>query len=191
MILEEYSFGGDQIITCKVPRYEEWIISALHELETEKKNFQFSHQIGGRWENSYLSVDYVPSVRVPMRLARNLAKEKWGLSTVVLYETRSIFNNPHPPFWFNIAKVGEKTGIHDHAKFASISGVVYLQCTSECGDLFFTKCGQDNLAITPEVGKMVLFPSFLKHGVQTNKSNQNRISLAFNLFPFPLPSEEW
>jgi ectoine hydroxylase-related dioxygenase (phytanoyl-CoA dioxygenase family) len=62
---------------------------------------------------------------------------------------------------------------------------------SECGDLFFTKGGQDDLAITPEVGKMVLFPSFLKHGVQTNKSNQNRISLAFNLFPFPLPSEEW
>jgi ectoine hydroxylase-related dioxygenase (phytanoyl-CoA dioxygenase family) len=69
--------------------------------------------------------------------------------------------------------------------------VVYLKCAPKCGDLFFTKCGQDNLAITPEVGKMVLFPSFLKHGVQTNKSNQNRISLAFNLFPFPLPSEEW
>ena len=56
MILKEYSLGGDQIITCKVPQYEEWIMSALHELETEKKNFQFSHQIGGRWENSYLSV---------------------------------------------------------------------------------------------------------------------------------------
>ena len=78
MFLKEYSLGRDQIITCKVPRYEKWIISALHELETEKKNFQFSHQIGGRWETSYLSVDYVPSVRVPMRLARNLAKEKWA-----------------------------------------------------------------------------------------------------------------
>ena len=105
MILEEYSFGGDQIITCKVPQYEEWIISALHELETEKKNFQFSHQIGGRWENSYLSVDYVPSVRVPMRLARNVAKEKWGLSTVVLFETCSIFNNPPSPFRFKFRNV--------------------------------------------------------------------------------------
>ena len=67
----------------------------------------------------------------------------------------------------------------------------YRMCKKLIGDLFFTRGGQDDLAITPEVGKMVLFPSFLKHGVQINKSNQNRISLAFNLFPFPLPSEEW
>jgi hypothetical protein len=188
---KEFFFGGDQVLTCKIPLYEEWVVSVLNELQTDRKNFQYSHQIGGRWENSYLSVDLVPSVRVPMQLARNLAKEKWGVSTVVLYESLSIFSNPHPPFWFNIAQVGEKTGIHDHAKYASISGVVYLQCNSDCGDLFFIKEGQDDLTITPEVGKMVLFPSFLRHGVQINKSNQNRISLAFNLFPFPLPSEEW
>ena len=75
-LTEEYSFGGDRILTCMVPSYEEIVISLLTKLANEKKNFQFSHQIGGRWENSYLSVDLVPSVRVPMRLARNLVKEK-------------------------------------------------------------------------------------------------------------------
>ncbi|MBT3666104.1 MAG: hypothetical protein HN548_01385 [Opitutae bacterium] len=190
-LTEEYSFGGDRILTCMVPSYEEIVISLLTKLANEKKNFQFSHQIGGRWENSYLSVDLVPSVRVPMRLARNLVKEKWGISTIVLFEPLAGSNMPHPPFWFNIANVGEKTGIHDHAKLAIISGVVYLQCNSDCGELFFTKNGYDDLLITPEEGKMVLFPSSLKHGVQVNKSAKNRISLAFNLFPFPLPSVEW
>jgi len=188
---EVYSLGGDQILTCMVPSHEKIFFSLLSKLSTEKENFEFSHQIGGRWENSYLPVDLVPSVRVPMGLARDLVKEKWGISTIVLFEPLKGHDMQHPPFWFNIANIGEKTGIHDHAKLAIISGVVYLQCNSCCGELFFTKYGHDDLLITPEVGKMVLFPSSLKHGVKVNKSAQNRVSLAFNLFPFPLPSMEW
>lgn len=33
----------------------------------------------------------------------------------------------------------------------------------------------------PEEGKMIIFPSWLEHCVMTNKSNQIRISLAFNV----------
>jgi len=33
----------------------------------------------------------------------------------------------------------------------------------------------------------VLFEPWMRHGVRENLSDQNRLSMAFNLFPFPLP----
>jgi ectoine hydroxylase-related dioxygenase (phytanoyl-CoA dioxygenase family) len=47
--------------------------------------------------------------------------------------------------------------------------------------------GEDDLEICPEVGKIVLFDPSIRHGVRENRSGSERISLAFNLFPFPLP----
>lgn len=36
--------------------------------------------------------------------------------------------------------------------------------------------------IIPEAGKMVMFPSWLQHQVQSNQSNEDRISIAFNVY---------
>jgi hypothetical protein len=188
---EEHRLGTDRILTCMIPQYQEWVPSILKELKAASDQFEFSHQISGRWENSYLEVDLVPSVRTPMRLARDMAKEKLNKATLVLYQPLPSIHNSYPPFWFNIAKIGELTGVHDHAQFSSISGVVYLKSNLLSGDLYFKKEAEDDLLIIPEVGKMVLFPSHLKHGVHPNQSDDERISLAFNLYPFPLPSSEW
>ena len=124
-----------------------------------------------------------------------------AIACVCYIETQSVYNTQaksshqllvaHPPFWFNIAKCNEITGVHDHAQLASFSGVVYLRCNSSSGHLYFPQSGGEEFSITPEVGKMVLFPSHARHGVHPNKSDNERISLAFNLYPFPLPSEEW
>jgi hypothetical protein len=126
-----------------------------------------------------------------MKIARGMAKEKWSLPTVALFEPFPKKSHSLHPFWFNIAKAGESTGIHDHAKLAAISGVVYLECKKNSGDLFFRKEGFPDKLIEPQVGNMILFPSALKHGVLKNKSSGNRVSLAFNLISFPLPIEEW
>ena len=191
ILAEEHRLGTDRILTCMIPQYQEWVPSILKELKAASDQFEFSHQISGRWENSYLEVDLVPSVRTPMRLARDMAKEKLNKATLVLYQPLPSIHNSYPPFWFNIAKIGELTGVHAHAQFSSISGVVYLKSNLLSGDLYFKKEAEDDLLIIPEVGKMVLFPSHLKHGVHPNQSDDERISLAFNLYPFPLPSSEW
>lgn len=191
IVMKEYRLGTDQILTCMIPGFQKWVHLILKELKEGSDKLKFSHRIGGRWENSYLTVDHIPSVRVPMRLARGLAKEKWNKPTLIFYEPIANTINPHAPFWFNIAEVGDLTGIHDHAKLASVSGVVYLKSNIASGELYFQKEDEDDLLIIPEVGRMVLFPSHLRHGVHCNKSDDQRISLAFNLYPFPLPSEEW
>jgi len=189
--IREYRSGSVKIMTCFVPSYRDWVDSLLSELNNGRDQYSFSHHIGDRWENTYLDITHVPTVRLPMRLARDLVKENWRIPTVVLYEAMPNFINSNPPFWFNIAKIGERTGVHDHAKLASVSGVVYLQCSPNSGNLFFQSEEKTECSIVPEKGKMVLFPSHLRHGVSANESSDQRISLAFNLYPFPLPSDDW
>ena len=190
-LTKDYNFGSSRILTCRIPDHKNWINVILKEIKNRREKLRYSHKINGRWENRYLSVNEVPSIRLPMRLARDLIKGKWNISAVVLFEPVKNFHNQLPPFWFNIMEKGEKTGIHDHAKLANFSAVVFIQCDQDSGDLFFTQDSEEDFSIKPEMGKMVIFPSSLKHGVHLNKSFQKRISLAFNLFPFPLPNEEW
>ena len=40
-------------------------------------------------------------------------------------------------------------------------------------------------AIRPEAGLLVLFPSWLRHSVNTHKGNRDRISIAINLILTP------
>ena len=95
--------------------------------------------------------------------------------------------------WFALFRPGEYGHIHNHGD-NDVSGCYYVQTTGE-GDLFFAdprpahetsyvfsgRYVSGGRAYRPEVGKMFLFPSYLNHGIKTNTSNENRISLAFNI----------
>ena len=182
---------GSKIIEVTPKNSENWASDLLHQFVFYKNLSKKSHKIGGRWENTYLKIDHVPSVCFPMRVARDLGKEHLGISSVVLLEAPKGTQQLHAPFWFNIAHKGEKTGLHDHAHLSILSGVLYLQAEEGCGDLYFRKEGVDDLTFRPEVGKLIIFPPLLQHGVQINESSKDRISFAFNLFPFPLIYSEW
>ena len=184
------NWGESQIAEVFFNHSAKWTNELLKEFLNERSKAKKSHKIGGRWENQYLGIDK-PSARIPMIQARDIGKEKLGISSIVLFEAPVGSHNSHPPFWFNIARNGEKTGIHDHAYLSSLSGVIYLQADKGCGDLYFRKEGVDDLSICPEVGKLIIFPPFLRHGVHANKSSRDRISFAFNLFPFPLIQPEF
>jgi hypothetical protein len=182
------NFGGERIVVAQVPESEVWIPRLLKEMDTNRTNIGRSHKIRGRWENSYLEEGLVPTIRVPMRFARNLGKEELGVSSVILFKPLPFSSDQFPPFWFNLAQGGEETGLHDHVDQAILSCVVYLDCKKDSGNLFFRIKEEDDLEVLPEVGKMILFSPSLRHGVRENRSESERISLAFNLFPFPLPA---
>ena len=183
-------WGGNRLLEGFIISPQDWSSELLNEYHRSQSNLEKSHKIGGRWENQYLGVDHVPSARVPMRFARNAGKEELGISSMILFEAPPGSLNPHPPFWFNVAGEGEKTGLHDHAHMSVLSAVTYLQAEENCGDLYFRKEGFDDLTIKPEVGKIVIFSPSLLHGVLPNRSCKERISFAFNLFHFPLVQSE-
>ena len=103
--------------------------------------------------------------------------------------------------WANVNKVGHQHPQHVHAN-SFLSGVLYLQLPNGSGKTYFvdprpaTKVlsfefeknpnewlSSNNWGPPPEVGKLIIFPSWLPHGVdfaQTN-SEEERISLSFNI----------
>lgn len=101
-----------------------------------------------------------------------------------------------PEYWVNIAQYGGWQEGHRHIdnfKKNIFSGVMYLDPPKDCGVLRLhhpyavsmahmlrTTLAMDKL-ITPEDGLMVFFPSWLKHEALPNNSNQDRISISWNI----------
>ena len=99
-------------------------------------------------------------------------------------------------YWVSINKPNSHNDVHDHPK-SHISGIIFVQIPKDSGFLHFPnpnyfqmceeidhsrpelKQGYGTL-ITPEVGKVLIFPSCLHHGVTRNITKKNRITLAFN-----------
>ena len=94
--------------------------------------------------------------------------------------------------WINTFKKNSYAHIHSHST-ADISGVYYYQTTGKDGNLFFetpvteTGCSKFwmdhslTFNIAPEKGLILLFPGWLSHGVRTNTTDSQRISLSFNI----------
>ena len=183
--IEKFSFNAEEIVRCRLPESTDVNLSLLDSLERERSNFTHSHRINGRWENTYLPIEQVPMARVVITYARDLAVELFGKRLLALF--KPVGDSCHPPFWFNLAEPGEITGVHNHASEALISGVYYVSTSSSCGDLFFRSEDQEDFILEPVVGTFVLFSSGLRHGVTENLSDSVRISLAFNIFEFPIP----
>ena len=183
--LKKISFGGKEIFPGYLPNHVELTSRLLYELNLGMGDLSFSHKIGGRWENSYLPIKKVPIVRDIVRQARDLAVNVYGKKLLALFESPTGID--HPPFWFNLSESGDCTGVHNHARESVVSGVYYLEVPIDSGDLFFRADGEEDFSLLPEAGSLILFPSDLRHGVRMNSSSSKRISLAFNLFAFPLP----
>ena len=155
--------GTERVITAKVPESEKWVPELINEIDNNQSKFETSHKINNRWENSYLDIDLVPTVRIPMRFARDLGVKILEIKSVILFESLNPVVNPFPPFWFNIAGSKQFTGLHDHSSVAALSAVSYLQADLNSGNL------------------VKLFYSHLTYGMVFDPTNQQQ-------YAYPLPS---
>ena len=163
--------------------YHDKIINSIYQ---NRESTTYSHKIYGRWENQYLSIQCFPELRKLFRTACLEGKAILKKSLVVPYKELGL---PMDEFWFNIAGPGESTGWHDHKERSELSGVYYLHVPDNSGDIHFRKkIGDETFEweIKSQTGKLILFDSNIEHSVPENKSKENRISIAFNLFSLPL-----
>jgi uncharacterized protein (TIGR02466 family) len=103
--------------------------------------------------------------------------------------------------WINISKPKSYNRKHDHPT-SDLSGVLWIKCPKECGDIVFespvsyqTHAEVESYTeefinsinyhhgfyFTPTEGVILIFPSHLNHFVQENRSNEDRISVSFNI----------
>ena len=103
--------------------------------------------------------------------------------------------------WININKPGNYNIKHNHPG-VDLAGVLWIKCPKDCGNIVFDpptafqshneiKSYTDDFKnenniyhsyyFNPTEGRILIFPSHLDHQVKENKSNEDRISLSFNI----------
>jgi hypothetical protein len=94
--------------------------------------------------------------------------------------------------WMTSYTKKEYAHIHSHAD-ADISGVYYVKSSGEDGNIFFQNPNKlmtashvynqlyDRVTYKPEPGRIILFPGWLEHGVLTNTTDNERVSVSFNI----------
>tara|TARA_B100000482_G_C12504191_1_gene257809 strand:+ start:153 stop:749 length:597 start_codon:yes stop_codon:yes gene_type:complete len=103
--------------------------------------------------------------------------------------------------WFNINKKGNYNHQHDHPR-CDLSGVLWIKTPPNCGKIKFESShsyvANAHLSSLNEKykydthnytqfnfntveGRMLIFPSYLRHSVEVNESDEDRISVSFNL----------
>jgi len=83
--------------------------------------------------------------------------------------------------WFSYYNIGDYCKIHNHLPFALFSFVYFVQCPKGSSPLVFETSGK---RIKAEEGKVVIFPSIMRHGVPKNRC-MGRLALVGNLTPIP------
>jgi uncharacterized protein (TIGR02466 family) len=112
------------------------------------------------------------------------------------------FNLAFNEMWLNKNGPGDYNRAHTHPN-AILSGVYYIKVPAASGNLeLYDPIGArvmnsmpvksallrsaQTLEIESEEGKLLVFPSWLQHAVQSNRSNEERVSLSFNMIAQPI-----
>ena len=101
-------------------------------------------------------------------------------------------------YWFNINEYGDYNDLHNH-RGAILSGVFYIDIPQKnSGNIRFQRDDDidyyiphnlikkynlnngSSVSYAPMNGKLYIFPSWLKHAVESNRSQETRISMSFN-----------
>lgn len=103
------------------------------------------------------------------------------------------------PLWININGKRDFNQYHEHPK-STFAGVFYIHAPENCGDLVlinpvtthqhyidpktieqFNEFNSYSWKVKPESNKLVMFPAWVPHFTFPNESNDDRISIAFNI----------
>ena len=114
--------------------------------------------------------------------------------TYFKYKTNFIISKS----WVASASSKSSCTTHRHHN-CFLSGVVYIKAKEECGDIEFETFNHRDISVeprhkdtlynverfwvTPTPGLLLLFPSNMYHKVHENNSNEDRISVSFDIMP--------
>jgi hypothetical protein len=148
------------------------ILTAFRDLDAKDFSSR-THYFGGRFENLYLESWRIPELDRVLSHAESCA--------------RTLLKYGHKPlrlgFWFNAQGPGQDTSVHHHDENDELlSGVYYVHVPHDSGALVLLD-GQLTIRLMPEAGHFLFFPPSLPHRVEVNHSQEQRLSIAFNLGP--------
>ena len=162
-------------------------------------------------DQHYQSLDYVDTILDMKKNVASVKKSNFGgwQSDDLIHENYGIFReftsssntianniladyNCKPvrvkEMWANVNGHANFNGAHTHSGI--LSGVFYLHVPANSGRLIFVNPAvrsdghllrKSNYAVNPERLACIMFPSWLEHYVEPNLSDEERISISFNI----------
>ena len=147
----------------------EKIVKKFNQLKEEDFKDK-THLFHGRYENIYLDVNKIPELDIII----NTALSNAGKILKVKKENLAF------GFWLNSMAAGDVTTAHTHDDDDELlSCVYYIKVPNESGDLIITE-NNKKIIIKPKEGNFIFFSPDTLHEVSKNKSEQSRLSIAFN-----------
>ena len=175
-------------------------VNGFNEIQDELIDFVYNmrekdpvgHTISNRrgWQSSCFSIDNEDDV-LKKFLTNCLAEFPPIKKSVRLFV--SAWVNINPPEAFNMK--------HNHPT-SDLSGVLWIKSQKDCGNIIFEsprsfathqeiECYNEDFkennnyfhsfSFNPIAGKLIVFPSHLEHHVDFNESEEDRISVSFNI----------
>lgn len=166
----------------------EKIKTHIHDVKSKDDGVKISNY--GGWQSNAIQ-DGVP---VPMlELMKEIDTNVKEIAKQIGYEDLTLYN-----VWYNVNGKGDYNEMHDHAG-AILSGVYYVEADEGMGNIIFERSdnaqfflpGTDNpnyfnsirATYKSMTNVLYVFPAFLKHGVEGNRTDKERISISFNYGP--------
>ncbi len=136
---------------------------------------QKTHFFKGRFENVYLGPDSITGLS-------ELLLQALGFAASILAMDQSQLKIG---FWFNEMHQGHSTTAHTHDEDDELlSAVYYVTVPESSGDLVLGDAtNSEAIHLTPEAGEFIFFAPNLLHSVETNQSDQMRLSIGLNIGP--------
>jgi uncharacterized protein (TIGR02466 family) len=150
--------------------------------------------IGGYQSSGLTMDDPVPPTLT--KLMRVLVEQCQPCAKELGFERKLEMGN----YWININKKNNYNKMHVHSS-SILSGCYYAATPPQCGSIIFHNRPETNYilgalkqmgavdtrftvteqAFVPKGGAVLIFPGWLPHSVEENRSGEDRISIAFNL----------
>lgn len=183
------------VLSCRLPDYARLnagLLKYIRKLRSALPDGRTRSNALG-WQSGNLDFD-VPVVSEFAGLVLERAREyglahKWSFPSHMHLVMREVWANVNGKYAYN--------NVHNHPD-SLLSGVYYLKAEGDCGDLSLidprkqawviqpdyserNSMNSPVQLIPPEVGTLMIFPSWFDHGVNQNLSDDERISMSFNI----------
>ena len=162
------------------------IKSFAYERKEQDKGVELSNYIG--WQSSSIRQGDNETFD---RLVESISSNVEDCRKLVELPELQLYN-----IWININTPGAYNALHNHPG-SVLSGVYYVESTEEQGNIFFERSDGAEYFLPPNVeehnyftgsatsyraitGALYIFPGWLKHSVEPNRSDEDRISISFN-----------
>lgn len=156
--------------------------------QTDEQQLNFSNKGCWRHEFNYPDIQWLID---NIRDVTNHAIETYANSDPLYNDKLKQYGNPSVTYWTNINEIGSKNSLHDHRLHHYVA-VYYLQ-GNDTGELVWhnpmnlTESCHPHAPFTsrysyaPKDGDLILWPAWMPHETEINKSDKQRINVAFNI----------